>query len=583
MTTVTIPNLPVAIALSGSEQMEAVQGGVSSRITTAQIAGLAVGGTYPPAGIPISTGSAWGLSYTTSGTGQVLALATGATIDTATITTPTISGGSASSMSYSTGSITGSTIATTSIDSSPIGFTTRSTGAFTDLTLTNALTGANGGTGLTGFTAANNAIYSTSSSALTAGTLPVAAGGTGVTGTPANGQLLIGNGTGFSLNTLSAGSGITINNTAGVITIIASGTSGVSTFSAGTTGFTPSVATAGAVTLAGTLIVGNGGTGATTLTGYVKGTGTAALTASASIPNTDVSGLGTMSTQNAGTVAITGGSINNTTIGASTANTGAFTTVSATGVITSTVATGTSPFTIASTTVVPNLNASTLGGATFASPGAIGGTTRSTGAFTTLNVTGAITSTLVTGTAPLVVASTTNVANLNASSLNGATFSAPGTIGNTTAGLITGTTITANTTFTGPIGGATPAAGAFTTLTASTNISSTRINPRIGTVTSSATITPTGDASDQYNVTAQAVGGTFAIPSGTPVNGQKLTLRIKDNGTAQTLAWTTSAGGYRAIGVTLPTTTVISKTLYVGCIYNTADSFWDVIAVAQQA
>jgi hypothetical protein len=39
---------------------------------------------------------------------------------------------------------------------------------------------ANGGTNLTGFTAANNAIYSTSSSALTAGTLPVAAGGTGM-------------------------------------------------------------------------------------------------------------------------------------------------------------------------------------------------------------------------------------------------------------------------------------------------------------------------------------------------------------------------------------------------------------------
>lgn len=40
---------------------------------------------------------------------------------------------------------------------------------------------ANGGTGITGFTAANNAIYSTSSSALTAGTLPIAAGGTSAT------------------------------------------------------------------------------------------------------------------------------------------------------------------------------------------------------------------------------------------------------------------------------------------------------------------------------------------------------------------------------------------------------------------
>lgn len=59
------------------------------------------------------------------------------------------------------------------------------------------------------------------------------------------------------------------------------------------------------------LSVANGGTGATTLTGYVKGAGTAALTASATIPNTDITGLGTMSTQSAASVDITGGSIVN--------------------------------------------------------------------------------------------------------------------------------------------------------------------------------------------------------------------------------------------------------------------------------
>jgi hypothetical protein len=52
------------------------------------------------------------------------------------------------------------------------------------------------------------------------------------------------------------------------------------------------------------------------------------------------------------------------------------------------------------------------------------------------------TSTIATGTAPLVVSSTTNVANLNASSLSGATFAAPGAIGGGTASAITGTTIT---------------------------------------------------------------------------------------------------------------------------------------------
>jgi hypothetical protein len=60
---------------------------------------------------------------------------------------------------------------------------------------------------------------------------------------------------------------------------------GVSSFSAGTTGFTPVSSTTGAVVLAGTLNVANGGTGANTLTGYVYGNGTGAMTASTTIPN----------------------------------------------------------------------------------------------------------------------------------------------------------------------------------------------------------------------------------------------------------------------------------------------------------
>lgn len=63
-----------------------------------------------------------------------------------------------------------------------------------------------------------------------------------------------------------------------------------------------------------TITVGRGGTGATTLTGYIKGSGTNPLTASATIPSTDITGLGTMSTQNANAVAITGGTIDGVTI-----------------------------------------------------------------------------------------------------------------------------------------------------------------------------------------------------------------------------------------------------------------------------
>ena len=54
-------------------------------------------------------------------------------------------------------------------------------------------------------------------------TVPVSAGGTGLTATPSNGQLPIGNGTGYTLATLTAGSGISVTNGSGSITVGASG------------------------------------------------------------------------------------------------------------------------------------------------------------------------------------------------------------------------------------------------------------------------------------------------------------------------------------------------------------------------
>jgi len=66
--------------------------------------------------------------------------------------------------------------------------------------------------------------------------------------------------------------------------------------------------------LVGTVPVANGGTGAATLTGYVKGNGTAAMTAASTIPSTDVTGLGTMSTQNSNNISVTGGSMSGVTI-----------------------------------------------------------------------------------------------------------------------------------------------------------------------------------------------------------------------------------------------------------------------------
>lgn len=110
-----------------------------------------------------------------------------------------------------------------------------------------------------------------------------------------------------------------------------------------------------------------------------------------------------------------------------------------------------------------------------------------------------------------------------------------------------------------------------------------KIIPSIQTIASSATITPNADTDSQVSVTALAVAATIAIPSGTASDGQRLMIRFEDNGTARALTWTTTAGGYREVGLTLPTTTTATKVLYVGCVYNALDGFWDVIAKGEQA
>lgn len=118
---------------------------------------------------------------------------------------------------------------------------------------------------------------------------------------------------------------------------------------------------------------------------------------------------------------------------------------------------------------------------------------------------------------------------------------------------------------------------AYASLTGTQTLTNKRITPRIGTEASSSTPTPTGDSVDMWTETALAANATFAAPTGTPTEGQRLIIRIKDNGTARTLAWNAI---YRAsTDLPLPTTTVISKTMYVGFIYNSTDSKWDLLSL----
>lgn len=130
------------------------------------------------------------------------------------------------------------------------------------------------------------------------GAITIANGGTGLGDAPANGQLLIGNGTSYTLSTLTAGTGISITNSAGGITISASGAGFGTVTSVGVDGqstglyFTNSpITTSGTIVMGGVLNVGYGGTGATTAADARSNLGAAKSGANSDI--TSLSGLTT--------------------------------------------------------------------------------------------------------------------------------------------------------------------------------------------------------------------------------------------------------------------------------------------------
>lgn len=183
-------------------------------------------------------------------------------------------------------------------------------------------------------------------------------------------------------------------------------------------------------------------------------------------------------------------------------------------------------------------------------------------------------SAITLGTALAVASGGTGAATLAANNVilgNGTSavqVVAPGTSGNV---LTSNGTTWASTT---------PVAGGDVTLNGVQTLTNKRIDPRVSTAASAASITPDVASFDQYCLTAQAAALAVNAPTGTPVNGTKLIFRFLDNGTARAITWNAT---YTVIGVTLPTTTVINKTTYVGCIYNANNTRWDVIAVTTQA
>ena len=132
-------------------------------------------------------------------------------------------------------------------------------------------------------------------------------------------------------------------------------TGGVTSFSAGTTGFSPSTGTSGAVVLAGTLNAASGGTGANTLTGYVYGNGTGIMTASTTIPNAGLVNsaitINGSSVSLGGSITVTATATNALTIGTGLSGTSYNGSAAVTIAIDSTVATLTGSQTLTNKTI----------------------------------------------------------------------------------------------------------------------------------------------------------------------------------------------------------------------------------------
>ena len=347
MSNQTIPNLPQATSVDGSEQLWAVQYGSDVKVTSAQIGTLALG-LNAPIGVP--TG---GTGQTTIPADQIMIGNDGNPIATvpAGTTGELLIGQTADAPTWLTAGQTGQFLTANSggqpawatvvpgaaVNSVSFGTTglTPDTATQGDIVVDGTLVVANGGTGNVSLTA-NAVIVGAGTSATT----DTGAGDTGeiLVATTGAAPSWLGVGTsGQLLQTNGAGAAPTWVDLPGT---------GVATIDFGTTGLTPATPTGGVVSVAGTLGVGYGGTGLTTLTAAnnaLYSTSSSALAAGTLPPAAGGTGLTTFTAANNAIYSTSAGALTAGTLPVLAGGTGSTTATGSGSVVLATSPTLTTP------------------------------------------------------------------------------------------------------------------------------------------------------------------------------------------------------------------------------------------------